>query len=60
MHASHTHALKAKIDYQLDSTSSTLKERKLAPNSNNLSFFQNLFTHVIYPLLPRPISPIVK
>jgi hypothetical protein len=27
MHASHTHALKAKIDYQLNNISSTLKEK---------------------------------
>jgi hypothetical protein len=60
MHASQTHALKAKIDYQFDSISSTFKEKKFAPNNNNLSFFKNLFTHVIYHFLRRSIRPIVK
>ncbi len=60
MHASHTHALKAKIDYQLNNISSTLKEKKIVPINNSLSFFQNLFTHAIYPFLPRAINPIVN
>ncbi len=56
MHASHTHALKTKIDYQIDSISFTFKERKIAPSNNSLSFFQNLPTHAIYHFLPKPIK----
>jgi len=57
MHASHTHALKAKIDYQLDSTSSTFKERKLAPGNNRLSFVSKLVHTCNLPFLTKTHQP---